>query len=541
MKKIKTIISILAAVSLLSVNATAREVNLLSDKATVLNQLNLIKGVSDTGFDPGFGQSLTREAAVAAVLRVTGNEDNVYKDTLSCSFTDVSEWAKPYVAYGESIGLCRGIDGTYFGAQEQITLRQLCTMYLRMLGYESSGDIYEKALETAKPLAMCSEDTDRVGTRSDLIDISYNSLYVSMYGSTTALVRYLVDSNVITLSYIAAVGDDGLVSAYYSSEPASNAVSDELKGDLEHAMRFCFADGSSAGMTVATDSEETEQENVKCRKIAVGKSLSFRLDDEYITSADKYCTFVVKYFDNGADKIRIAYNVANMPYCNGYILKTNTNTWKEARVTIKNAQFTHAQEDGADISIVAENEGGEGVDEYISEVMLVKQQPEEQAVNPLEVEPIITDAYITFDGTGAAVCMGQTTTGSATGYNYTTQAEQDGQTCVAIGVNKRCVLTLDDDFMDPDDNNCTINVTYFDNGTNKLRYSYSTEEKRYKDVFIQKTGTNTWITHSIDVTDASFMNRQDAGIDFSIWGCSTDNSVTGNETEYISKVEIIKK
>lgn len=541
MNEIKKVISIIAAASLFGANVTAKEVNQLSEKAEVMYQLNLIRGVSNTGFDPGLGQSLTREAAVAAVLRVTGNEDNVYKESLPCSFSDVSEWAKPYVAYGESIGLCRGIEGAYFGAQEQVSLRQLCTMYLRMLGYENGGDIYEKALETAKPMAMCSEDADRAGTRADLIDISYNSLYVSLYGSTTALIRYLADSGITTLPYISATGDDGLISAYYSSEPASNVVSDELRGDLEHAMSYSFADGTATGMSVVTDAEETEQENVKCRKVAVGKSLSFKLDDEYLENTGKYFTFVVKYFDSGADRIRVSYNVANMPYCNGYILKTNTNTWREARVVIKNAGFSHAQDDGADISIIAENEGGAGCDEYISEVMLVSQQPEEQAVNPLEVEPVITTAYITFDGTGAAVCMGQTTTGSQTGYNYTTQAEQGGQNCVAIGVNKRCVLTLDDDFMDPDDNNCTINVTYFDNGTNKLRYSYSTEEKRYKDVFIQKTGTNTWITHSIDVSDASFMNRQDAGIDFSIWGCSTDNSVTGTETEYISKVEIIKK
>ena len=173
--------------------------------------------------------------------------------------------------------------------------------------------------------------------------------------------------------------------------------------------------------------------------------------------------------------------------------------------------------------------------------MLVKQTPEEQPVNPLDVEPIITDAYISFDGMGQSVCMTQTTSGSESAYNYTQQAEMGGQTCISIGVNKRCVLNLDDDFMDPDDNNCEIRITYFDHGTEKIRYSYSTEAKRYTDVFIQKTGTDTWVTHTLEVKDASFMNRQDAGIDFSIWGLATDKSVTGTEMEYISKVEIIKK
>ena len=211
------------------------------------------------------------------------------------------------------------------------------------------------------------------------------------------------------------------------------------------------------------------------------------------------------------------------------------------RLVIKNAQFSHSQSDGADISIFAENESGAGVDEYISEVMLVKQSPDEQYVNPLEVEPIVTTAVISFDGMGQNVCLTQSTTGTATAYYYTKQTEQGGEGCISIGVGKRCILNLDDDFMDPDDHNCQINITYFDHGTDRIRYAYSTEENRYKDVYIQKTGTDTWITHTLNVTDASFMNRQDGGIDFSIWGLSAENSKTGDENEYISRVEIIKQ
>lgn len=543
MKKFKRIISVIIAAALLGANVAAAEVTKINDKAEVLYRLGLIKGVSDTGFDPGLGMICTREQAIVAVLRVTGNLDNVFKENYNCSFADVSEWAKPYVAYGESIGLCYGIEDGYFGAAENVTLRQLCAMYLRMLGYKgnASSDIYEHALETAKPLGMCSADTDMNGSRSDLIDISYNSLYVSVYGGTTALVRYLADNGIMSVSDIAGYGDDGLISAYYSSEPAAGVVSDELRGDLEHAISYNFAEGSGTGMSIATDSEKTEYEGVTCEKITVGKNLSFKLDDGYITSDDKYFTLVVKYFDSGVDRIRIAYNVANMPYCSGYIAKTNTNVWKEARLVIKNAQFSHSQSDGADISIFAENESGAGVDEYISEVMLVKQSPDEQYVNPLEVEPIVTTAVISFDGMGQNVCLTQSTTGTATAYYYTKQTEQGGEGCISIGVGKRCILNLDDDFMDPDDHNCQINITYFDHGTDRIRYAYSTEENRYKDVYIQKTGTDTWITHTLNVTDASFMNRQDGGIDFSIWGLSAENSKTGDENEYISRVEIIKQ
>ena len=542
MKKVKKIISVILAATVLGIGANAADVTKVEDKANVLYQLGLINGISDEKFDPGLNMICNREQAVVAILRVTGNLDNVFAENHECSFSDVSEWAKPYVAYGESIGLCYGMEDGYFGASETVTLRQLCTMYLRMLGYKGgSTDIYETALETAKPLGMCVSDTDRNGTRSDLIDISYNSLYVSMYGGTTALIRYLTDNNTTSLQTISQVGDDGLLSAYYASNPTSSSDTEELKGDIEHAMKYNFSDGNGVGMTMTSKADVTEYEGVKCGKISVGNSMSFKLADDYADKNDKYFTLVVKYFDSGVDRIRIAYNVANMPYCSGYIAKTGTNTWKEAHVVIKNAEFTHAQENDSDISIFAENESGTGTDEYISDVMLVKQTKEQQSVNPLEVELVYTTAFISFDGMGQSVCLTQMPGANSGAYNYTEQTDIGGESCIALGVGKRCTLNLDDDFMDPDENNCQIKIRYFDNGTDKIRYSYSTEDKRYKDMYIQKTGTDQWITHTIDITDASFMNRQDSGVDFSIWGVSNDNSKTGDEKIYISRVEISKQ
>ena len=78
--------------------------------------------------------------------------------------------------------------------------------------------------------------------------------------------RYLADNGIMSVSDIAGCGDDGLISAYYSSEPAAGVVSDELRGDLEHAISYNFAEGSGTGMSIATDSEKTEYEGVTCEK-----------------------------------------------------------------------------------------------------------------------------------------------------------------------------------------------------------------------------------------------------------------------------------
>ena len=78
MKKFKRIISVIIAAALLGANVAAAEVMKINDKAEVLYRLGLIKGVSDTGFDPGLGMICTREQAIVAVLRVTGNLDNVF-------------------------------------------------------------------------------------------------------------------------------------------------------------------------------------------------------------------------------------------------------------------------------------------------------------------------------------------------------------------------------------------------------------------------------------------------------------------------------
>ena len=55
-------------------------------------------------------------------------------------FTDVADWAKPYVGYAYANGLTAGVSQTRFGSESSVTAAQFLTFVLRALGYESGKD-----------------------------------------------------------------------------------------------------------------------------------------------------------------------------------------------------------------------------------------------------------------------------------------------------------------------------------------------------------------------------------------------------------------
>ena len=54
------------------------------------------------------GRALTRNEAVTMLVRLLGQEDEALSGNYAMPFTDVADWAKPYVAYAYSTG--RGDD-----------------------------------------------------------------------------------------------------------------------------------------------------------------------------------------------------------------------------------------------------------------------------------------------------------------------------------------------------------------------------------------------------------------------------------------------
>ncbi|MEA4823787.1 MAG: S-layer homology domain-containing protein [Clostridiaceae bacterium] len=145
-----------------------------------------------TGSDKGLelDRALTRSEAAVLVVRVMGAAYDLPESSMP--FTDVAEWAAPYVSYLYNTGAVRGVSDTLYGANDPVTAQQFYTMLLRTLGYsDANGDFtYAAALDFASTLGLI-DDTDaaRVETafvRDDAAFACARALCTTPKGGKTA-------------------------------------------------------------------------------------------------------------------------------------------------------------------------------------------------------------------------------------------------------------------------------------------------------------------------------------------------------------------
>ena len=113
------------------------------EAAEMLYELGLFKGTgTDAAGKPVFdlGRAPTRAEAVTMLVRLLGKEEDARSGSWDIPFTDVANWAKPYVGYAYANGLTTGVSETRFGGSQTVTAAQFLTFALRALGYESGKD-----------------------------------------------------------------------------------------------------------------------------------------------------------------------------------------------------------------------------------------------------------------------------------------------------------------------------------------------------------------------------------------------------------------
>ncbi len=100
---------------------------------------------------------------------------------------------------------------------------------------------------------------------------------------------------------------------------------------------------------------------------------------------------------------------------------------------------------------------------------------------------------------------------------YTIQTTIGALDCRQIPGSKYGYFNVNDAAIPSAQNNVIFTITYYDQGSDDIAVQYNaTGANNYKFVSIKKTGTNTWITATIAVTDASFRNAQNNACDFRI-------------------------
>ena len=169
---------------------TERDMNTALACADRLFALGLFRGTG-TGADGKpiyeLNHSATRAEAVTMLVRFLGKETEARAGSWETPFTDVAEWAKPYVGYAYANGLTYGISETKFGSNSTCSAQMYLTFLLRALGYtnEVAGfSVWNNAFDLAREVGIYSDDPayylplhgEAAFWRADMVKLSWEAL-----------------------------------------------------------------------------------------------------------------------------------------------------------------------------------------------------------------------------------------------------------------------------------------------------------------------------------------------------------------------------
>lgn len=183
--------------------------------ANALYTLGLFNGTgTDANGNPIYDldRAPTREEAITMLIRLMGKEaDAKRQDWLwNTPFTDVSNWAKPYIGYAYAYSLTSGTSETTFGGKQKVNATQYLTFVLRALGYEDGTDFqWDKAWKLSDEIGLTSGQytSDTSITRGDIAIISLKALSISNKYNWT-LLEQLLNEEIISQKMIAKSGID---------------------------------------------------------------------------------------------------------------------------------------------------------------------------------------------------------------------------------------------------------------------------------------------------------------------------------------------
>ena len=219
--------------------------------ALSLHHLGLFRGVGDNADGtPNFDLSRTpnRAEAVTMLVRLLGKEEEALSGTWETPFTDVPDWAKPYVGYAYGNGLTNGTGATTFSSDALVSAAQYLTFVLRALGYSSETDFkWDEAWEMTDALGITNGEygvENNTVTRGDMAVISADTMGVTLKDQDTTLIEKLVEDGAVASEAAAA---EGFVPAVQAPETPEEAGITVARGDDG----LVIAVTNQAGLTAA--------------------------------------------------------------------------------------------------------------------------------------------------------------------------------------------------------------------------------------------------------------------------------------------------
>ncbi|MBR5155402.1 MAG: S-layer homology domain-containing protein [Clostridia bacterium] len=206
-KKILSVLCLVLTLCMLSSQITfAANVKTSQEAADALNKLGLFQG---TGNGYELEKSLTRAEAVTMIVRLLGEEETAMQTKLEHPFTDVPEWASPYVGYAFAHNITKGVSETQFDSNSKVTLQQFLTFVLRILEYKDGNVdfVWNAPEELAMEVGLIFSINLGEFLRGDMVKICLNALNASYKNTSLPMYKMLVERNVFTASqYKTALG-----------------------------------------------------------------------------------------------------------------------------------------------------------------------------------------------------------------------------------------------------------------------------------------------------------------------------------------------
>ena len=207
MKKILSLILALAMAAALAVPACAvSHTATAEESAQILYNLGLFKGNGDLpDGTPTFelNRAPTRAEAVVMLIRLLGQEKEALSSNLASPFTDVPDWARPYIGYAYQNKLAFGVHTNAFGSYDPVTAAQFLTYLLRALGYKDDVDFYwETSWTLADRLGISSGQYSKTSgsfLRGDAALTAANALFTPLKGSSRTLLSQLTEAGAVVL------------------------------------------------------------------------------------------------------------------------------------------------------------------------------------------------------------------------------------------------------------------------------------------------------------------------------------------------------
>ena len=169
------------------------------DAANHLYQFGLFNGTgTDANGAPIYDldRAPTRHEAVTMLVRLLGKDEEAKAGNWQTPFTDVADWAKPYVGYAYTHKLTNGTGDTTFGGDAPVTATQYLTFVLRALGYSSTTDFrWDAAWELSDRLGITNGEygsgNSAAFLRGDVVKISEQALSAAVPDAGITLLEKL--------------------------------------------------------------------------------------------------------------------------------------------------------------------------------------------------------------------------------------------------------------------------------------------------------------------------------------------------------------